>query len=246
MKQHCRLNRSSVLALSAVMLMSSPSVFAQNGPTLAAPEDLSTNKSLDGVLEVSKFFNDPANKVKIQFPSPQTEFAWVNMSKYYPTAQVERGGQVSVLPYAIDSSISQIEYRNKDGDWVSVDRHFATKPIDSMIVVKEGKIVYERYRTMRPNDKHLWFSVSKVTGSTMLAFLEQEGKIDVSKPVSDYLKELKGSVWDTVAVEEALDMATGLNGTEHDEQEQNSRTDPDQVWYRWAATSAIGMLPEVK
>ena len=212
---------------------------------LAAPQDLSTNRSLEGVLEISTFFNDPANKVKIQFPSSETEFAWVNMSKYYPTAQVVRDGDVAELPYAMDMSISEIEYRNKDGNWVSVDTHFASQPIDAMIVVKGGEIVYERYRTMRPDDKHLWFSVSKVTGSTVFALLEQEGLVDPSQPVSSYLTELQGSVWDTVAVEEALDMATGLNGTEHDEEEQNSRTDPDQIWYRWAATSAVGMLPDV-
>ena len=47
-------------------------------------------------------------------------------------------------------------------------------------------------------------------------------------------------------VEEALDMATGLNGTEHDEEEQNSRTDPDQIWYRWAATDAVGIVADVR
>ena len=218
----------------------------KNGPILAAPEDISTNKTLSEVLDISTFFDDPANKVKIQFPSPETQFAWVNMSKYYPTAQVERSGQVAELPYAIDPSIAEIEYRNKDGNWVSVDEHFATKPIDAMIVVKGGEIVYERYKTMRPTDKHMWFSISKVTGSTMLAFLEQEGKIDVSQPVSSYLDELKGSVWDGVTVEEAIDMANGLNGTEHDEPEQNSRTDPDQIWFRWAATDAVGIVPDPK
>ena len=233
---------SVAVALAPVALAQT----SHNGPILAAPQDISTNVPLSSVLDVSAFFNDPANKVKIQFPSPETQFAWVNMSKYYPTAQVVRDCDVSELPYAVDLSVAGIEYRNKDGDWVSVDQHFATKPIDAMIVVKGGEIVYERYRTMRPTDKHLWFSVSKVTGSTVFAFLEQEDLVDVSQPVSTYLTELKGSVWDTVAVEEALDMATGLNGTEHDEEEQNSRTDPDQVWYRWAATSAVGMLPDVK
>ena len=239
---------ASVAAFSVALALGL-SVYAQdstNGPILAAPEDISTNIPLSSVLDISTFFNDPANKVKIQFPSPETEFAWVNMSKYYPTAQVERGGPVAELPYAIDPSVAEIKYRNKDGDWVSVDEHFATKPIDAMIVVKGGEIIYERYKTMRPSDKHMWFSVSKVTGSTMLAFLEQEGKIDVSQPVSNYLTELQGSVWDNVTVEEAIDMANGLNGTEHDEPEQNSRTDPDQIWYRWAATSAVGLVPDEK
>lgn len=219
---------------------------AQDGPILADPAEISTNVPLSRVLEISAFFNAPENKVKIQFPSPETAFAWVNMSKYYPTAQVPRDGPVSELPYALDPSIADIEYRTKDGDWVSVDEHFATRPIDAMIVVKAGEVLYERYRTMRPTDKHMWFSVSKVTGSTVFALLEQEGLVDPSQPVSSYLTELEGSVWDTVTVEEALDMATGLNGTEHDEEEQNSRTDPDQIWYRWAATSAVGILPDVK
>ena len=34
--------------------------------------------------------------------------------------------------------------------------------------IKDGKIVYERYKTMRPDDKHLWYSVSKVTVSSSL------------------------------------------------------------------------------
>lgn len=96
---------------------------------------------------------------------------------------------------------------------------------------------------MRPDDKHIWFSCSKVTGATMLAFLEYEGKVDVKKPVTYYLEELKGSDWDGVTVEETLDMATGLNGTEHDEPNHDSRTNPEQIWFRWAATSDVAVLP---
>jgi len=216
------------------------------GVIYAKLENLKTNIPLSKVLDISAYYSDPANKVKIQFPDNMSAYAWVNMSKYYPTAQVMRKGDVSELPYAIDLSIGDITYKNKDGEMVSVNKHFDTKPIDAMVVVKNGKIVYERYRTMRPDDKHIWYSCSKVTGATMLAFLEYEGKVDVSKPVSFYLNELKGSEWDAVTVEEALDMATGLNGTEHDEAEQNSRTDPDQIWYRWAATDAVGIVADVR
>ncbi len=221
-------------------------IVKDEGVIYAKPENLKTNIPLAKILKVSEFFADPANKVKIQFPSELSAYAWVNMSKYYATAQVMRKGQVSTLPYDVDLAIGEIAYKNKDGKMVTVNEHFDTKPIDAMVVVKNGQIVYERYKTMRPDDKHIWYSVSKVTGATMLAFLEYEGKVDVSKPVSHYLTELQGSVWDTVTVEETLDMATGLNGTEHDEAEQNSRTDPDQVWYRWAATDAVGIVADVR
>ena len=39
-------------------------------------------------------------------------------------------GAVRELPYAIDPSISSIECRNKDEQWVSVDEHFATSPVN--------------------------------------------------------------------------------------------------------------------
>jgi len=219
---------------------------AQDGVILAKPEDLKSNIPLADVLAISDYFNVPENMVKIQFPGDETAYAWINMSKFYPTAQIERAGKVAELDYDIIPSIGSVTYENKDGKVLSVDDHFATLPIDSLVVVKDGKIAYERYATMRPTDKHIWFSVSKVTGATMLAFLEQEGKVDVSLPVSHYLPELAGSVWDTVQVEEALDMATGLNGTEHDEPNADSRTNPDQIWFRWAATDAVGIVPDIR
>jgi CubicO group peptidase (beta-lactamase class C family) len=218
----------------------------EKGIIYAKPQDISSNMPLAQVLGVSQYFHDPENMVKIQFPTDESKFAWVNMSKYYLTAQVMREGRVSSLPYDIDLAIGKVAYKDRNGKMLTVNEHFDTKPIDAMVVVKKGSVVYERYKTMRPDDKHIWYSVSKVTGATMLAFLEHEGKVDVSKPVSHYLEELKGSVWDTVAVEDALDMATGLNGTEHDEAEQNSRTDPDQVWYRWAATDEVGIVADVR
>lgn len=230
------------IAMASVLVQAQPS----DGVIYAKPQDISSNVPLEKVLAVSDFFHNPENMVKIQFPTDESKFAWVNMSKYYHTAQVMRAGPVSTLPYAVDPAIGDVPYKNRDGKILTVNEHFDTKPIDAMVVVKDGNIIYERYKTMRPNDKHIWYSVSKVTGSTMLAFLEYEGKVDVSKPVSHYLPELKGSEWDSVKVEEALDMATGLNGTEHDEAEQNSRTDPDQVWYRWAATDAVGIVADVR
>jgi len=99
---------------------------------------------------------------------------------------------------------------------------------------------------MRPQDKHIWFSSSKVAGSTVMALLEQQGKIDIKKPVSDYIAELKGSEWDTVMVEEALDMANGLDSTEHDEPVQDTRTNPDQVYYQWGVTLGFFVNPDQK
>ena len=66
--------------------------------------------------------------------------------------------------------------------------------MDAMLVLRAGTVVFERYKTMRPFDKHNWFSCTKSTVTVSAALLEYEEKVDVMKPVSRYLPELAGSV----------------------------------------------------
>ena len=98
------IRHAAIAGLTAVLmipLVASARDIPTSGPILADPDELSTSVSLDYVLSISTFFNDPANKVKIQFPSPETQFAWVNISKYYPTAQVIGIGQDGSAGWAV-------------------------------------------------------------------------------------------------------------------------------------------------
>ncbi len=88
--------------------------------------------------------------------------------------------------------------------------------MEAVLVLRGGSVVYERYKQLRPFDKHVWFSCSKIIVATMVALLEDQGKIDVAQPVTHYLPELAGSIWDTVTLDQTLDMATGLDSTEHE------------------------------
>jgi CubicO group peptidase (beta-lactamase class C family) len=214
---------------------------ANSGIIYANPKDIASNIPLEQVLTISSFYSKPENKVKFQFPLPEALYAWQNISKFFPTAQISRRGEVSKIPYAIRPEIGDISYTNLNGESNTVNSHFEKFPIDAMIVVKEGKIIYERYKTMRPEDKHIWYSVAKVLGPTILLSLEEEGKVNIDKPVTTYLTELGGTAWDSVTVRAALSMATGLNGTEHDEPLRDSRTNPEQTWLQWAAK--IGLVP---
>jgi CubicO group peptidase (beta-lactamase class C family) len=207
-----------------------------------APEQTPTSDTpLAKTLELYKYFHMPENLVKIQFASPESHYAWQHLSEYYPTARVARGGAISELKVAIDESIGKINFKGRDGVERTVSQHFENLPLNAMLVMKDGKIVYERYKTMWPHTAHITMSCSKVISSTLLAMLEDEGKVDLSKPVTDYVPELKGSVWDTVLLRHCADMQIGLNATEHDEPSQDSRTNPDQPYYKWLST--IGLVP---
>ena len=182
-------------------------------PTYAsAQEQMPTSDTpLAQALEFHKYFNMPENRVKTQFPSPESLYAWQHLSQYYPTARVARGGAISELEVAIDESIGKIKFKGKGGVDRTVSQHFEDMPLDAMIVLKDGKIVYERYKTMAPDTAHITMSCSKVFSSTLLAMLEDEGKVDLSKPVTDYVPEIRGSAWEQATVRNVMNMSSGLD-----------------------------------
>ena len=224
---------AAVLSVPAIVVAQTVVIKPEQTPTSATP--------LARTQEIHEYFNLPENRVKIQFPSPESRYAWQHMSRFYQTARFARGGEVADLEAAMDKSIGDIKFSGKDGVVRTVSQHFEEMPLDAMVVLHQGKIVYERYKTMEMNTSHITYSASKVFCSTLIAMLEDEGRIDLSKPVTDYLPELKGSVWETVPVRHVADMQTGLNATEHDEPTADSRTNPDQPFYQWMST--LGVVP---
>jgi CubicO group peptidase (beta-lactamase class C family) len=81
-------------------------------------------------------------------------------------------------------------------------------------VLHQGKVVFEAYPVMASNDLHLLFSVSKAFVSTALAILEDQGRIDLQKPVESYLPRLKASAWAGTRLRDIADMASGMEGSE--------------------------------
>jgi len=230
------MKRSYLFSGVSIALLLQTAVYAQ-------PFQKVSDLPLAKVREIHHYFSDPKNRVvpkKIEMP---TRYSWQHTSEFYPTAQIVREGRVHPLEKDLDAKIGSVTFYRGDHK-ESVQYHLSNYDVDAFMVIRHGKIVYEKYNTMYPNDKHIWWSSGKVIGSTMLALLEEEGKVDTQKPVSFYLHELKGSVWDSVKVIEVLDMATGLDATEHDEPKHDSRTNPEQKWYRWAAS--IEMFPDAK
>jgi CubicO group peptidase (beta-lactamase class C family) len=225
-----------VVAFTVANVLSSGLLYAHMN--VAYLSDLSASE----VVKIHHYLSDANNRQKNDPKALETRYSWQHMSEFYFTAQIKRDGDVKTLPKALDKKIEEITFIH-NGKTQSIKEHLNTSTVDALLVICHGKIVYETYRGMQATDKHIWWSSGKVIGATMLAILEDEGKVDTSKAVTAYLPELKGSVWESVSVQETLDMATGLNGTEHDEPNHDSRTNPKQVWYRWAVS--IGMYPNI-
>ncbi len=71
-----------------------------------------------------------------------------------------------------------------------------------------------KLKTIQRDDLHIIMSVTKAVVLTALAILEDQGKIDLEKPVETFLPELKGSDWAGTRLRDLVDMRSGMEGVE--------------------------------
>jgi len=101
--------------------------------------------------------------------------------------------------------------------WIKVWATRATDEFHSLMVVKDGKIIYERYMTGVNSQtlKVLW-SASKTFTSTAVGFAVQDGKMSVDDKVIDYftpaeLPDTLGDYLKNMTVKDLLVMSSGFS-----------------------------------
>jgi len=131
----------------------------------------------------------------------------------YKTHVIHRGAKVHPLPVAAHQIDPTFQYQGKT--WTVADYMKAYR-VSGLLVIKDGKIVMERYALGRgPHDRWTSFSVAKSLTSTLVGAAIQDGKIEsLSSPVTDYIPELKGSAYEGVTVRQMLMMSSGVKWNE--------------------------------
>ena len=107
----------------------------------------------------------------------------------------------------------EIEYRI--GDLESVRRLTNAEMFCALVVTtRDGKIAYEKYAPdFSPDQLHCLQSISKTTAALMMGKLAEEGCIDLSRSVGQYLPEI-GSGYAEATIQQVLDMDVINNFTE--------------------------------
>jgi CubicO group peptidase (beta-lactamase class C family) len=145
---------------------------------------------------------------------PLSHWVYTHLSEVFPSAIVRRGGTILDLPVQIRPEIGALKLKKPDGSEQTLDQYINNGAVDGCLVVHAGKIVYEKYPTIQPDDLHIVMSVTKAFVLTALAILEDQGKIDLEKPVENFLPELKGSDWAGTRLRDLVDMRSGMEGAE--------------------------------
>ena len=138
----------------------------------------------------------------------QTEW-YPAIETVYRTATVKRGDNVRPLPKA-ERSLEGLTWSHADKSW-TVDDYMKAFNVSGVMVVKDGKVMLERYGLGRkPEDRWISFSVTKSITSTLVGAAIKDGKIkSVDDQVTSYIPELKGSAYDGVSIRNAPDHELG-------------------------------------
>jgi len=168
-----------------------------------------------------------AKRNAILTPQRRAE-AFRSMATVFPYHVIKRSGSLSELPRAerpLDVTYSFGGASHTLQDFLARTRS------TGFLVLKDGKIVSERYFGGADQDSHFTsWSVGKSFTSTLVGIAIAEGKIaGVDKPASDYIPELKGSGYDGVPIKDILQMSSGIKFTEI---YSNLESDVQIMWRR--------------
>jgi len=85
-----------------------------------------------------------------------------------------------------------------------------------LLVLKDGKIVYENYWLGHARDKqHISFSMAKSFISALMGIAIEEGFVtSIEEAVTDYVPELVGSGYEGVSIKDVLQMSSGVGFNE--------------------------------
>lgn len=137
-----------------------------------------------------------------------------NIQAMAATRTIEAGDYTLELPSA-PVDFSDFHYQ-VDGQQHSLDEFMVHNDIAGLLVLKDGKNVFERYG-LGNDENSLWvsFSMAKSVVSMLMGAAIKDGYIDsVDDKVTDYLPQMKGSAYDQVSIRNVLQMASGVQWNE--------------------------------
>jgi poly(3-hydroxybutyrate) depolymerase/CubicO group peptidase (beta-lactamase class C family) len=138
-----------------------------------------------------------------------------NLNRLFPTVNVYRAGPVRELERQPMPEIADFEVDTPSGPMRFAD--FLGSDLSTsmgMVILHEGKIVFEDYPRMQPYERPIYWSVTKVLVSAVLSILEDRGRVDIDEPIDTYIPELSGSAYSGITVRNILDMASGVDCSE--------------------------------
>ena len=141
---------------------------------------------------------------------PYNRWSLQHVSEVIPSARIGRSNGIAELETVLQS-VDAVTFAAVDGKRKTVADMLVDTYTDGFLVLHNGKIVAERYfNAMGPASLHLLHGITQSYIGTLAGLPITRGQLDVDKPVTDYIPELKGTGFDGATVRQVLDMRTGV------------------------------------
>ena len=139
-------------------------------------------------------------------------WAFHHVREIIPTESIPRGAKVNEFDRAIVDSVAGVSMSGpEDEDW-SLQDWLEVSNSDALLVAHRGKIVHEWYVDPAiETSPHIVFSVSKSMTATLAGVLVEQGILDPTKLLVEYIPELATSGYRGVSLQNLLDMQVDID-----------------------------------
>lgn len=146
------------------------------------------------------------------------------VERVFPVRTVGRSERVQKLRPAPErrSFRPEYEWEGKRYSMAEFNRRTLTS---ALLILKEDTVVAEMYlQGSRPSTRFLGYSLAKSFTSVLIGMAIEDGFIqDVRDPLTKYLPALTGSVYDGVSIQDALQMLSGVEFMEFEDDDYDWR-----------------------
>ena len=126
-----------------------------------------------------------------------------------PTQVVEADAAAAALPEArVD--LSQVTYE-VNGNTRTVEQFMQSGSTNAIAFMHNGQFIYDDYQNgFNTNTRHHMWSVTKSVTTSLVGIAVAEGLVDsIYDPITKYIPEATGTVWEGTSVEDILQMESG-------------------------------------
>jgi CubicO group peptidase (beta-lactamase class C family) len=143
------------------------------------------------------------------------DWAFHHVREIIPSEGISRGTQVDRLDREINTAVAELRLSGLEGaDW-SLPRWLDESSSDALLVAHRGLLVHEWYADADIEvNPHIVFSISKSMTATLAGVLVEQGLLDPTKGLIDYIPELVDSGYCDASLQQLLDMVVNIDFNE--------------------------------
>jgi hypothetical protein len=143
--------------------------------------------------------------------APFNRWSFRHVREIIPTADIPHDPhQAGPLPVALVDT-DRIGIRGARGRVLSLDDFLMAASTDSLIILRRGRIIVERYADgMTAETPHILMSVSKSVLGLLTGILVSEGILDPDGQVTTVIPEVSETAYKGATIRNLLDMRTGV------------------------------------